>query len=54
MKIKVTDIYSPSYLDIQVNRTYNFLISKNGKLEDVRGLVTKIEKNFITIKVIEE
>ena len=54
MKIKVTDIVTPSYLDIQVNRTYNFMINKNGRLEDVRGLVTKIEKNFVTIKVIDE
>ena len=48
MKIKVTDIASPSYLDIQVNHVYEFTYSKGRDVVTESLLVTKIEKNFIT------
>lgn len=54
MTINVINIISPSYLDIQVNRTYNFLIKQGDKFVDIRGLVQIKTKNSITIKVIEE
>jgi len=50
MKIKVTDIASPSYLDIQVNHVYEFTYSKGRNVVTESLLVTKVEKNFITVE----
>lgn len=50
MKIKVTDIASPSYLDIQVNHVYEFTYTKGKEVVSESLLVTRVEKNFITVE----
>lgn len=50
MKIKVTDIVSPSYLNIQVNHVYEFTYTKGKEVVSENLLVTKVEKNLITVE----
>jgi hypothetical protein len=47
--IKVTDLVSPSYIDLIPNQIYNLLVNENGKTVDIRCRVISKSKNRILI-----
>lgn len=47
--IKVTDLISPSYVDLIPNQIYNLLVNENGKTVDIRCRVISKSKNRILI-----
>ena len=47
--IKVTDLISPSYVDLIPNQVYNLLVNENGKTIDIRCRVISKSKNRILI-----
>lgn len=47
--IKVTDLISPSYVDLIPNQVYNLLVNENGKTVDIRCQVISKSKNRILI-----
>lgn len=47
MKIKVTDIISPSYLDLQVNVIHDITYKKDDTIVTESLLVNKVEKSYI-------
>lgn len=47
MKIKVTNIISPSYLDLQVNVVHEITYKKGNQTVTESLLVNKVEKSYI-------
>lgn len=47
--IKVTDLISPSYVDLIPNQVYNLLVNENGRTIDIRCRVISKNKNKILI-----
>ena len=52
--IKVSDLISPSYVDLISNQVYNLLVNENGKTVDIRCRVISKSKNRILIFKLQE